>query len=484
MAQPPPDQNFYHPHPHPHAHPHPHPQLQLPPQFRNPFDLLFDERTGAINYNYIRPYIPNQLPKPDDLSDPLVMRRPRRTRTTFTSVQIAELEQHFLQGRYLTSSRLTELSAKLALGTAQVKIWFKNRRRRHKIQSDQQKEFSCDGMPMSPSVSNSIKSEPHGSASSCGSNNSNGSTSSSSSGGPPSLQSLNLNGSGATTPNTLTPSPTPTTPTTTNHMDHYGEPGFNPYYYNNHHASHPSHPSHHPHHHHHHQSHHSHATLSHPYAGTANAAGAQYYPPPPPPGRLQHHQHQSHQQQYHSPHPHQFQMQHKPQATAIKEDPDYNYNNSYYMRMPPGTGGGNPATTTTTVVEPSSAMSPNSEVYEPLTPKNDDNSSMCNGAGGNNVDVGDDLDETKTKLRVIVSSNANRTDDGCNNTNSIGNDTTGTPAINIIDECTGAFAKYQKMTSADPNDPNYQCTMDTIMHAYNNHRNTTANNQQFAYCFN
>lgn len=69
------------------------------------------------------------------------------------------------------------------------------------------------------------------------------------------------------------------------------------------------------------------------------------------------------------------------------------------MRMPPAAGS-NPGATT---VEPSSAMSPNSEVYEPLTPKNDDNSSLCNGAGGNqNVDVGDDMDETKTKLRVRI----------------------------------------------------------------------------------
>lgn len=306
------------------------------------------------------------------------MRRPRRTRTTFTSAQIAELEQHFLQGRYLTSSRLAELSAKLALGTAQVKIWFKNRRRRHKIQSDQQKEFSCDGMPLSPTVSNSVKSESNGSASSCGSN-----SSGSSSGGPPSLQSLSLNGSGGSTPNALTPSPTPTTPTA-NLMEHYGESAFNPYYYNNHHASHPPH-------HHHQAHHHTHASLTHPYA----AAGTQYYPPPPPPGSLQHHQHQ---QQYHAPpHPHQYQMQHKPpQTTSIKEDPDFNFNNPYYMRMPTSLSGNS----TTTAVQPSSAMSPNSEVYEPLTPKNDENSSLCNGVGGGNIDASEDLNETKTKLRV------------------------------------------------------------------------------------
>lgn len=44
MAQPPPDQNYYHhtlSHPHPHPHPHTqHPQLQLPPHFRNHFDLV------------------------------------------------------------------------------------------------------------------------------------------------------------------------------------------------------------------------------------------------------------------------------------------------------------------------------------------------------------------------------------------------------------------------------------------------------------
>lgn len=451
MAQPPPDQNFYHPHPHPHAHPHP--QLQLPPQFRNPFDLLFDERTGAINYNYIRPYIPNQLPKPDDLSDTLVMRRPRRTRTTFTSAQIAELEQHFIQGRYLTSSRLAELSAKLVLGTAQVKIWFKNRRRRHKIQSDQQKDFSCDGMPLSPTVPNPVKSETHGSGSSCGSNNSSGS---SSSGGPPSLHSLSLNGSGGSTPNALTPSPTPTTPTA-NLMEHYGESAFNPYYYNNHHASHPSH---------HHQAHHT--SLTHPYAATAGAAGAQYYPPPPP-GSLQHHQHQ-HQQQYHAAHSHQFQMQHKSQNTTIKEDPDYNFNNPYYMRMPSSATSLAAAT-----VEPSTAMSPNSEVYEPLTPKNDESSSICNGGGG--VDAADDINETKTKMQVHVNHGGNGNDDACN-------EGSVTPTINIMEDCTGAFAKYQKM-AADANDPNYQCTMDTLMHAYNNHRNQSNNAQQFAtYCFN
>lgn len=61
------------------------------------------------------------------------MRR-RRTRTTFTSSQIAVLEEYFQQGKYPSNIRLTELTGRLNLSQAQVKIWFKNRRRRFKIE--------------------------------------------------------------------------------------------------------------------------------------------------------------------------------------------------------------------------------------------------------------------------------------------------------------------------------------------------------------
>jgi len=36
---------------------------------------LFDERTGAINYNYIRPYLPNQMPKPGEFEVNIVHHR-------------------------------------------------------------------------------------------------------------------------------------------------------------------------------------------------------------------------------------------------------------------------------------------------------------------------------------------------------------------------------------------------------------------------
>lgn len=75
------------------------------------------------------------------------MRR-RRTRTTFTSSQIAELEEYFRQGKYLNNVRLSELTGRLNLGQAQVKIWFKNRRRRFKIEQTKLNDSGSFDMPL------------------------------------------------------------------------------------------------------------------------------------------------------------------------------------------------------------------------------------------------------------------------------------------------------------------------------------------------
>ncbi|XP_026847888.1 homeotic protein bicoid isoform X1 [Drosophila persimilis] len=536
MAQPPPDQNFYHhplphththpPHPHPHPHPHhphQHPQLQLPPQFRNPFDLLFDERTGAINYNYIRPYLPNQMPKPEELPDSLVMRRPRRTRTTFTSSQIAELEQHFLQGRYLTAPRLADLSAKLALGTAQVKIWFKNRRRRHKIQSDQHKDQSYDGMPLSPGLKTSE-------------------------GDPPSLQNLTLGG--GATPNALTPSPTPSA-TTAHLVEHYGET-FNAYYnYNHGHGQAQG------------QRHVGHVHGQ--YSGAPGPQnGAQFFQTQQqqqlhqqqqqqPPHHHQNHQQQQQQHLHHQlPHtnhvPHQMQAQQQQQqqqeqqqqqqqlyhhfdfqqktasaCRVVKDEPeaDYNFNNSYYMRSAlsgvgvaaaaaaaataaPGTASSAVAAAVSAAGEVvTSALSPGSEVYEPLTPKNDESPSLC-GIGGpcatavGDTDIADDMDDGTTnkktttlqnleplKSHTVVVGLDKSCDDGSSDDMSTG--------MRVLSG-RGAFAKFGKPSAGQAQPPppplgmmhdtnQYQCTMDTIMQAYNPHRNA-GGNTQFAYCFN
>ncbi|KAH8346869.1 hypothetical protein KR059_001479 [Drosophila kikkawai] len=509
MAQPPPDQNFYHhplphththphahphSHPHPHPHPHQHPQLQLPPQFRNPFDLLFDDRTGAINYNYIRPYLPNQMPKPDmypteELPDSLVMRRPRRTRTTFTSSQIAELEQHFLQGRYLTAPRLADLSAKLALGTAQVKIWFKNRRRRHKIQSDQHKDQSYDGMPLSPGLKQGD-------------------------GDPPSLQTLSLGG--GATPNALTPSPTPSTPTA-HLVEHYSET-FNAYYSYNGGQNHAQ------------TNGHRQVHGQYPGAGGAGSGSApnggqffQQQAPPPPQQQQQLHHHQQQQQQlhHHTNHGplhmqhqqqaqqqqqqqqyHHFDFQQKPASACrvqVKDEPeaDYNFNSSYYMRSAMSGATAAPATAR-------GAASPGSEVYEPLTPKNDESPSLCGiGIGGpcatavGETEATDDMDDgTSKKTTLQILEPLKGLDKSCEDGSS-DDMSTGLRALSGTGIRGTAFAKFGKLSPLQAPPPSlgngmgvtmsesnqYQCTMDTIMQAYNPHRNA-AGNSQFAYCFN
>nr|ACD75452.1 putative bicoid [Lonchoptera lutea] len=365
MAQPP-DQNFYH---HPQLQ-----QLQLPTQFRNPFDLLFDERTGGLNYNYIRPYIPTQPVVPDVRNeavraDPLVMRRPRRTRTTFTSAQISKLEQYFNESKYVNASRLAELSGKLNLGNAQVKIWFKNRRRRLRIEQLKLKELngSNDTTP-AVSVSKDL------------------------------CLALPL------TPTTLTPSPSLTPTSTPNISDQYSENyTYNPYTYNPY-------------------------VQQHAYEQQVRAQpmATQYYQQPSAIS----------------------QQLTRDFLTSIKTEPDFNYNSTPYMRMPAAETMVNyTKIPTKNCYLPE--LSPNSEVYEPLTPKTE-------GRGSPKM--------------------ANTSDEISN-----------THLVDAKPEVSSDTAsQIYEMTKSVP-EGGYQCTMDSILQAYNQHRNTNTNNgynTQFAFCFN
>lgn len=264
------------------------------------------------------------------VSDSLVMRRPRRTRTTFTHSQVAELEQHFQQGRYLTAPRLADLSAKLQLGTAQVKIWFKNRRRRHKIQTDKDNSYDDHN--------GSLKG---------------GDTD------PPSLQALSLSCSGGAG-NPLTPSTTPSTPTALL-AEQYSET-FNAYYnYNNHHAQ-------------------ESGQQRHLYTSTAASnAASQFFQQ-----QQDLEQQELHQQQQQMQHTmgQQQQYQHFGNGNGCRlpllkseNDSEYSFNETYYMR-------------TAGVAASRRTVEADSEVYEPLTPKNDESPSLCGGSNGTATDAG------------------------------------------------------------------------------------------------
>ncbi|XP_039286812.1 homeobox protein EMX2 [Nilaparvata lugens] len=115
------------------AQPPPGPPAQLlgppghhPPRDTYPLYPWLLSRTGRI--------FPHRFPGGPDIPGFLLQpfRKPKRIRTAFSPSQLLKLEHAFEKNHYVVGAERKQLAQSLSLTETQVKVWFQNRRTKHK----------------------------------------------------------------------------------------------------------------------------------------------------------------------------------------------------------------------------------------------------------------------------------------------------------------------------------------------------------------
>jgi len=70
----------------------------------------------------------------------LPFRKPKRIRTAFSPSQLLKLEQAFEKNQYVVGAERKELAKHLNLSETQAKVWFQNRRTKHKREQQEQEQ--------------------------------------------------------------------------------------------------------------------------------------------------------------------------------------------------------------------------------------------------------------------------------------------------------------------------------------------------------
>ncbi|RUS70972.1 hypothetical protein EGW08_021266, partial [Elysia chlorotica] len=124
----------------------------IPRELSNPHHPLLAARyPGLMHHRY------PMGPPPGPMFYPFPRHKPKRNRTAFSPSQLLQLEQAFEKNHYVVGQERKGLAAKLQLTETQVKVWFQNRRTKHKRMKAEEDGSSC-----SQSDGNDGEGEKHG----------------------------------------------------------------------------------------------------------------------------------------------------------------------------------------------------------------------------------------------------------------------------------------------------------------------------------